>query len=149
MSKELIVFLQNARRGGNMLFSQTDRKEYLMWLDTLIYDPPRFNRREVRTISRYINRSIGFYLHLTGICGYIGRVRIKYEGCMENLIFLLDFLMYKYYFYISKEYIENIYKKSLNLVRFCPKSPQKLIEYEIDTGLLEKIHFYLEYYFSK
>ena len=65
MSKEFIVFLQNARKGGNPLFSKTDRMKYLMWLDTLIYDPPRFNKREVRTISRYINRSIGFYLHLT------------------------------------------------------------------------------------
>lgn len=149
MNKEFIDFLRNARKGRNLFFNKRGRELYLSWLERMIESPPRFNKHEVRVIRRYINRSIGFYLHLTGMCGRIGKIRIRYDGCMENILFLLDFIIYRYGDHIPREYIERIYSKSLNLVRFCPYSQKELIEYEIDTGLLEKIHFYLEYYYFR
>lgn len=132
-------------------FLNKDKDRYLKWLDLLIYNPPRLSEYDVKVISRYINRAIGFYLHLFGMCGFIGKIRVKFDGCMENIIFLLDYIMYGYSQFISKKYMERLYSKSLNLIRFCPLSLSKenLIEYEIDTGLIEKIHFYLEYYFPR
>lgn len=149
MNNEFISFLRKSRRSGTGIFSKKQREKYLGWLDILISNPPRLSENEVKVISRYINRSIGFYLHLFGACGFIGNIRVKFEGCMENIVFLLDYVMYGYSHYIPRKYMEKLYNKSLNLVRFCPISKEKLIEYEIDTGLIEKIHFYLEYYFPK
>lgn len=149
MKDDFIYFLKHARRGGLGLFTRDEKLRYLAWLDMLIENPPKLNKREVRIIGSYISRSIGLYLRLTGLCGKIGKITVRYDGCMENLIFMLEFMLHRYYYYIPREYLEKLYSKSLNVVRFCPFSQKELIEYEIDTGLVEKIHFYLEYYYSR
>ena len=147
MKNEFLCFLKNARRGGLGLFTREEKERYLMWLDMLIKEPPKFSKREILIICHYINRSIGLYLHITGLFGKVNSVKVIYDGCMENLIFILEYILDRYYYFISREYIEGLYKKALNIVRFNPFFQKELIAYEIDTGLVEKIHFYLEYYY--
>lgn len=147
--KEFIDFLNRVRRKPFEYFDREERRKYVMWLDILINDSPRLTPKDVSVICRYINRSTGFYLFLAGAYGNLNGVRLKYEGCMENLIFLLDYIMYWYSRYVPKKYIEKLYSKTLNIVRFCPFPQKPMVEYLIDTGLIEKIHFYLEYYYLK
>lgn len=147
VKNDFLWFLRNARLGGLGLFTAEEKEQYLKWLDMLIEEPPKFSRKEIIIICHYINRSMGLYLRLTGLCGKINSIRIIYDGCMENLLFILDFILNRYYYFVSRKYIEGLYKKALNFVRFSPFFQKELIAYEIETGLVEKIYFYLEYYY--
>lgn len=68
---------------------------------------------------------------------------------MENLIFLTGYLLHYHFPRVKEEDVKHLYELAVAIDRFKPYEPAELIEYEIDSGLLENLYFFIEYYYFR
>ncbi|MBO4903498.1 MAG: hypothetical protein J5518_11975 [Lachnospiraceae bacterium] len=145
MQEKYNQFFRNARRKGDGSLSEEERRLYLQILDELVLVVPALSCREIADIFGYIERSVIFFLT---VCAKRKMPENRYEGCMENLLFLMEYLLHYFSHRVRKRDLLRLYEIAIHPERFRPVSMTELIRYEINTGLPEKIHFSMEYYFS-
>lgn len=144
--KEMFLrLIRSAERNEAGRFTEEEHENYMICLDRMLVEVMDLSIREVNEVFRFIENSMRFYLTL---CAKQSRPQKTYEGCMENLLFLVEYLLQYNLMKVKKIHLLKLYDIALHIERFQPKDPAELIEYEIKTGLLEKIHFYIDYYFG-
>ena len=144
--KEMFLrLISSAERNEAGRLTKEEHENYMICLDRMLVEVMDLSIREVNEVFRFIESSMRFYLTL---CAKQIRPQKTYEGCMENLLFLVEYLLQYNLMKVKKIQLLKLYDIALHIERFHPKDPAELIEYEIRTGLLEKIHFYIDYYFG-
>ena len=144
MNRAIMLFFRTARKGESEELTDRERALYLDFLENLMNEVPVLSNRDVQDIFSFIERSVRFYLT---VCARRKRKRNTYEGCMENLLFLTDYLMHYYSAKISKNNLLRLYDLAVHIERLKPLDTAEVLRYEIETGLPEKIHFLIEYYY--
>lgn len=144
--EEFLNFLGRARRKKNVYFTKEEKDKYENWLDEMISEEPLFNMQELLTILRFIYRSI---IYLTEISAREILKREQYTGCMENLIFLINYLLhYQYQQELLKKYLIRFIKLTSDLTGYSPAEKRKIEQYYTENEIREKIHFYMAYYYD-
>jgi len=126
-------------------FTGHEKEIYESWLQELIDDTPNISKGEIETIWNFVVQSVKF---LSNICENNLLPEIKYRGCMENIVFLIEYLYYYHIEYMKKEHLYHINHVMEELLSEHSEN-EKLREYYLRTGLTEKIQFCLEYYFGE
>ena len=145
MKDGIIRFFASAGKGENGL-SKEEHRTYLNILDDWLMEVPVIRDQEMQIVLAFIDRMIRYYLI---VCAKRIRPAGSYEGCMENLIFLIGYLLHYYFWKVGKEYLQEIYALSIRINDLNPCSYAEVADYVIHTGLPTKIHFFIEYYFPK
>ncbi len=131
---------------GQERLTKEDRLIYTQCLDVLICENMEFTYAEIKEIFAFIENSMHYYLR---ICAAKLLPRSAYEGCMENLLFLTGYLLHFYLPKVKKDYMVSLYDLAVHTGRFQPLDPEEYLDYVIRTGLLEKICFYIDYYYAR
>ena len=146
MREEIYLLLKNARAGRLPQFHGQEKDLYQNWLDELLYDVPRLNQDEVDLICDFIRTSIS---HLTEICEGTRLKRSQYAGCMENLNFLVEYLMHHYAYKVGKTRLQGLLIQLKNPRHTTGEGLQRIRRYYRETRIEENIRFYLEYYYTE
>ena len=137
--------VRQVNRRGMKSLTMEDHRIYSLCLDAMLSEVPALTYAEIREIFLFIENSMHYYLEL---CAEGKRAGSSYEGCMENLLFLVSYLLHYYYPKVRKEYLERLYDQAIHIEHFRPVDPAGYLDYEIGTGLLEKLRFYMDYYYA-
>jgi hypothetical protein len=146
LKESYMTVFRNGRKKEDGGLTENERNLYLECLGRMENEWNDFSHKEIHEIFGFIERSIAFYL--TQCAGRI-RPRETYEGCMENLLFLAGYLLHYHFPRVQKEDLMRLYDLAVGIKRFEPCDTAELIEYEIDSGLLENLYFFLEYYYFR
>ena len=126
--------------------TKTERGFYLQLLEEWMVQMPDIRQTDMPVVIGFIERLIRYYLI---VCAQRRRKSGTYEGCMENLLFLLNLLLHHYSFRIDKERVEKLYKMAIDIKALKPICYAEVADYVIRTELLQKLQFFLEYYYGE
>ncbi len=152
MKKEIIRLLARSREESRLDFVGEEKKIYEKWLDGLIEQPMYFCDSEIETVWSFVVRSVK---NLSDICIEDRIPEQKYRGCMENAIFLMEYLLHYYHQRVKRDRLEDVIRITKEKLEQAEERVKKyhytnrLVKYYKQTGLVEKIQFYLEYYFGE
>ncbi|MBQ7581918.1 MAG: hypothetical protein IJU25_03775 [Lachnospiraceae bacterium] len=126
--------------------TKREHETYLEILDEWTQAVPDITGREMQIVLSFIERQIRYYLN---VCAKRKMRAALYEGCMENLLFLLGYLLHFYFWKVGKNYLQKLYDMATGIDALQPVCYAEVADYVIRTGLAAKIHFFMDYYFSK
>ena len=160
---DTIYLILNIKRGGVFMqdryslffntaginpggLTKEEKGFYLQMLNEWLVEVPDIRPKEMPPVIAFIEGQIRYYLM---VCAKRKRPPGSYEGCMENLIFMLEYLLHFYFWKVGKSTLLRIYEMGVEIEKLEPICYAEVADYVIRTGLLMKLQFFIDYYFSE